>query len=69
MELIAIASKCGENEARLQHAAVKRLKTVSAKNSIVTPYLTFDQPLWIKAVDSYQAESLDIFSGLADSIH
>ena len=34
------------------------------KLNIVTPCLTFDQPLWIKAVDIYQAESLDIFCRL-----
>ena len=32
--LIAITSQCGENEARLQDVAVKRLTTVSTKKSI-----------------------------------
>ena len=34
MELIAIASKCEENESRLQQVAVKRMQMVSAKKAL-----------------------------------
>ena len=39
------------------------------KLDIVKSCLTFYQPLWIKAVDICHGEFLDIFAGLADSIH
>ena len=50
------------------YSTLKFIQSQASRLNIQTPYITFDQPLWIKAAEIIKAKSLNIFCMLGGFI-